>query len=222
MMSLYIDSADQAEVTRLLATGLFSGVTTNPSILDRAGLGSRDVPAVIEWATAAGAERVFAQVWGDTADAIVSRARALRAVSDRVVVKVAYSAHGITAARELADDGDVLITGIHRGWQVVPVLASRAAYVAPFVARMDTSGRDGMAETIAMQKAVDATNAGLQVLAGSVRTPDQILTLIQAGVRNVTFGPAVWQEFFEDDVTLEAVANFERLADAHLAVRAVA
>ena len=46
------------EVVDLLATGLFRGVTTNPAILDKAGLGSIDIPDVIRWATAAGAERV--------------------------------------------------------------------------------------------------------------------------------------------------------------------
>ena len=56
----------------LLATGLFRGVTTNPAILDKAGLGSIDIPDVIRWATAAGAERVFVQAWGTSADDMVA------------------------------------------------------------------------------------------------------------------------------------------------------
>ncbi|MGI8546352.1 MAG: transaldolase family protein [Gemmatimonadaceae bacterium] len=49
MITFFIDSAERADVERLLATGLFGGVTTNPSILVKSGLGSRDIPEAIAW-----------------------------------------------------------------------------------------------------------------------------------------------------------------------------
>ena len=214
MISFYIDSAERHEVERLLATKLFAGVTTNPAILAKAGLGSRDVPTVIEWATQAGAGRVFAQVWGSSVSELVERGRAWRALSDRVVIKVAYSRSGIEAARQLSADGEVLVTAVHDPSQVLPVALSGASYLAPFLARMDAAGRDGLAAALAMQQAIDAAGMPLQLLAGSIRTPEQILTLAQAGVRNVTLGPAVWELFFTDAVTLAAVDTFERLASS--------
>lgn len=212
MLAFYVDSADRSAAERMLATGLFAGLTTNPAILAKAGLGTADVPDVVRWAVDAGAPRVFAQVHGDTADELVARGERWRALSERVVIKVAYSEAALAAARRLAGGGEVLVTGVHQAWQVLPAMASGATFVAPFVARMDAAGRDGLAEVEAMTAAVAATGASLQVLAGSVRTPDQILRLARAGVRHITFGPAVWEQFFGDDVTREAVAAFEQLA----------
>jgi transaldolase len=61
MVASSIDSADRADVIRLLANGLLAGVTTNPAILKKVDLGSRHIPAAMKWAVDAGAERVFIQ-----------------------------------------------------------------------------------------------------------------------------------------------------------------
>lgn len=211
-LDFYIDSAVEAEVTELLATGLFRGVTTNPAILDKAGLSSADIPHVIEWATAAGAERVFVQVWGQTVADMVDLGRRFRRVSSQVVVKVPYSSLGVTAAGALADEGEVLVTAVHSSAQVLPIVLAGARYLAPFVGRMDQAGRDGVAEALAMQEALRGLHASTQLLAGSLRQPEQILRLAQAGVQHFTMAPAVWRLFFEDDVTAAAVANFQHLA----------
>ncbi|MET0885294.1 MAG: transaldolase family protein [Mycetocola sp.] len=212
MVTFFIDSADRIEVTRLLRTRLFGGVTTNPAILDKAGLGSADIPDLVAWANDAGAGRVFLQSWGKSAAELIERGEGLRALASNVVVKLPASRDGIEAAAQLSRGGDVLVTAVHAATQVFPVMASGATYLAPFVGRMLAGGRDGVAETIAIQHAVAATGSSLQVLAGSLRTPEQVLELASAGVRNMTFGPAVWDLFFDDDMTDDSVENFERLA----------
>ena len=63
-MRLYLDTADRAAAEELLGTGLFVGVTTNPTILQRSGLGIAAVPDIYKWATAAGVQEVFFQSWG--------------------------------------------------------------------------------------------------------------------------------------------------------------
>lgn len=210
-MQLYLDSADRAVVGPLLATGLFAGVTTNPSILDKSHLGSADLRDYLAWALDHGAPRVFGQVWGDAAE-MVARGRDLRALSDRVVVKVPFGPAGVQAARVLSADGDVLVTALHDARQIVPVLASGATYAAPFVARIDAGGGDGMAEVAAMQSAITATGSPLQLLVGSLRTPDQLLALAQQGIRSATIAPAIWSEFFAHEATASAVAAFHELA----------
>ena len=212
MVTFYIDSAVRNEVTELLASGLFGGVTTNPAILDKAGLTGADIPDVIAWATEAGADRVFVQSWGATVQEIVDRGVMFRAHGSHVVVKVPMSRNGIGAARILSRDGDVLVTAIHGATQVLPVMVSGASFVAPFIGRMTAVERDGVAETISLQNAIDGTNSQLKVLAGSLRTPEQILELATAGVKHMTFAPAVWDLFFEDGPTELAVENFERLS----------
>jgi TalC/MipB family fructose-6-phosphate aldolase len=212
MTTFYIDSAERAEVTRLLATGLFGGVTTNPAILDKAGLGSRDIPALVEWAVDAGAQRVFVQSWGSSAAEIADRGAAFRALAPNVVVKVTASREGVEAARLLSPGGEVLVTAVYSAAQVLPIMASGATFLAPFVGRMIAAGRDGIGEVVAMQRALDATGSHLQILAGSLRTPEQILELASAGVQSFTMGPPVWDLFFDDELTASSVASFHELA----------
>jgi transaldolase len=214
MLTLFVDSAVSADVDRLLATGMFSGVTTNPLLLDRAGLTSADIPDFVARTLAAGAERVFVQSWGATPDEIAGRGREFRQLSDRVVVKVPGSLEGMQAARKLSADGDVLVTAIYSADQIPAVIASGATYTAPFLGRMIAAGRDGIAEVTRMQAVIGATGSPLELLVGSLRTPEQVVALASAGVRNFTMGAAVWDLFFSDELTAESVAQFENLATA--------
>lgn len=212
MVSLFVDSANRADVTRLLKTGLFTGVTTNPAILDKSGLTSRDIPDFVHWATDAGAKQVFVQSWGKTANEIAERAERFRLLGPNITVKVTASLEGIIAAKSLAQTGSVLVTAVYSAAQVIPIMASDATFIAPFVGRMDAGGRSGVAEVRSIQLAIDAAGSPLQVLAGSLRTPQQILELAHAGVRNVTFSPSVWDAFFNDEMTAASVDQFEQLA----------
>ena len=63
-MHLYLDTADRAAAEPLLATGLFAGLTTNPTILQRASRGVADIEDIHGWARAAGAKEIFFQEIG--------------------------------------------------------------------------------------------------------------------------------------------------------------
>lgn len=63
-----------------------------------------------------------------------------------------------------------------------------------------------------MQRAIAGSGASLQLLAGSLRTPEQVLELAILGVQNMTLGPDVWDLFFQDEQIIAAAENFERLA----------
>ncbi len=91
-------------------------------------------------------------------------------------------------------------------------MAAGAAFIAPFVGRMISNGRDGIAEVLAMQQAIEASGSDLEILAGSLRTPEQILELAFGGVRNMTFAPGVWDLFFKDELTAQSVEEFHALA----------
>lgn len=212
MTTFFIDSADRKQVTELLSTGLFGGVTTNPEILSKAGLGSNDIPDLVDWATGAGAKRVFVQSWGKTSGEIAERGQELRSLGSNVTVKVPASREGIEAAKILSGGGPVLVTAVYTAAQVLPIIASGASYLAPFVGRMIAAGRDAVADITRMQQVIDATKSGLEILAGSLRTPSQVLDLASAGVRNVTLGPPVWDLFFNDELTRASVERFEELA----------
>lgn len=215
MTAFYIDSAQRRVVEPLLRSGLVAGVTTNPTLLETAGVRNDAIPDLVSWATAAGARAVFVQAWGATADELERRGRALRSLGDAVVVKLPVTPAGLQATARLEADGvPVLVTAVYSATQVLPTMAAGASLIAPYLGRMNDAGRDGFAEIEAMQRVVDASGSSLRILVASLRTAADVLRLAEVGVRDFTLAPAVWAELAADPLTDAAVAEFERASRA--------
>ena len=100
-MKLYLDTADRSAAESLLATGLFAGVTTNPTILQRASKGVADLGDIYRWAIAAGAHEVFFQAWGTDAATLIERGQWLRDLGQEVVVKFVATRDGCDGLRRV-------------------------------------------------------------------------------------------------------------------------
>ena len=204
-MHLYLDTADRAAAEPLLATGLFAGLTTNPTILRRAGRTVADIPDIHRWATSAGAQEVFFQAWGPD---LVGKGRELRSLGDEVVVKVTASIEGAAACATLSAEGvPTLLTAVYAPGQAMIAAVAGATYVAPYLGRMTDAGRDGHGDVLAMQEILAGT--GTRILLASIRDVPSMVALARRGVECFTFGPAVAQQFFADELTAEAVRTFE-------------
>lgn len=215
MIRFYVDSADLDEVTPLLRTGLFAGLTTNPTLLQRAGVGNADIPQVVERARSAGAATVFVQAWGGQADELVRHGRWIARLGDDVVVKVPVTTDGLEATARLSSEGvPVLVTAVYRTSQVLPAIAAGARYVAPYLGRMDDAGRDGLGQVGAMQRIIDASGSDLRLLVASLRSADAVVALAQLGVTDFTLAPSVWTALSEDPLTASAVDVFEAASAA--------
>lgn len=213
MLKLYVDSAVREDVERWLATGTVHGVTTNPTLLQRAGLRMADLPEVYRWATAAGAREVFFQAWGQTAAEILECGRRLRAIGPQVVVKVPASREGVTATAALSGEGcPTLLTAVYNASQALLAQAAGARYIAPYLGRMGDAGRDGHEEVVAMQEALDGVGGDTEILLASIRSISQVLELSRHGVSAYAVNPAVLDELFADELTAQAVATFEQAA----------
>lgn len=212
-MRFYIDSADREVARPLLSTGVFAGLTTNPTLLRTAGVANRDIAALVGWATAAGARTVFVQAWGADAQALEASGRAIREFGPNIVVKVPATRDGIqVTARLESAEIPVLVTAVHEASQVLPAMAAGAHFVAPYLGRMNDAGRDGYAEIAAMQRVIDTSGSELQILVASLRTPADAMRLAEIGVRHFTLSPKVWDRFFDDELTATAVHAFEDAA----------
>lgn len=211
-MTLYVDSADADAVPPLLATGLFAGITTNPTILARSELGQDDLPDVYEWATAAGARTVFMQALGTDRDQLLDSGRGLRSIGDRVAVKVPATRAGASAARALADEGtSVLLTAVYHAAQALLAEAAGSHFIAPYVGRMTDNGRDGIAEAVRMRTIL--ADGSTRVLAASLRSIDDIAALSAGGVQDFAIPVLLCEELLADPLTVEAAANFEAAWD---------
>lgn len=210
-MHLYLDTADRSAAEDLLATGLFRGVTTNPTILQRASLGVADIPDVYHWATGAGAGEVFFQAWGEDTATLVERGRRLRALGDEVVVKLVASRSGTAACAHLSSEGvPTLLTAVYDPGQAIAAAAAGATYIAPYLRRLTAAGRDGLGDVLAMHELLTATGSGTKVLLASIPDGPSMVTLARHGVDCFTMAPAIAEQLFTDELTAAADEEFEQ------------
>jgi TalC/MipB family fructose-6-phosphate aldolase len=210
MLDLYVDSAVREDVEPLLALGAFKGVTTNPTILHRAGLTGADLPEVYRWAAAAGVKEIFVQAWGDSTDDLVTSGQRLMELGDLTVVKVAATKHGIAAGARLVALGiPVLLTVVYAAHQAVTAAAIGARYLAPYIGKMADDGRPAREETATMHRLLRATGSPTRVLAASVRNTADLVHLAEQGVDAFTLPVAVARKLFDDPSTSAAAAGFD-------------
>jgi len=214
----FLDTADVAEYARWLPTGMFYGVTTNPLILQRAGLPC-DLETVRRLHDACiedyGMEVFMAQAWGGTTEALVECGKNLAAIGGEggtLVVKLPLTKEGVAAAAQLRCG--LCMTTCYAPHQVLTSCAVGAEYVAPYLGRLGDAGRDGMGLVGQMQAIADnqAGDAETRVLVASIRDAEQMADLAAQGCDTFTFSPAVAAQLFGEELTLNAAADFEAAA----------
>lgn len=206
--ALFVDSADRARVASFLEGGLVRGVTTNPTILERDGHRWSDAPALAaEWITA-GARELFFQTWGEDAAEMHAHAAEIRAFGAPVGVKVPATRTGFRVAAELAADGaEVLLTAVQTPAQALAAAGIGVTYIAPYLGRLRDAGLDGDALVASMQGMCAGSRT--EVLAASLRSPDDLTGLRAHGVNVFTAAPDVLDAVLFDAVTESSAAAFE-------------
>ncbi|MDT0137627.1 transaldolase family protein [Acidovorax sp. PRC11] len=215
---LYIDSADIAQIEACLPHPVIHGVTTNPTLLRRAGVSRADVPGLLARCIERGARQVQAQVHSAEADGMLEDARGLLRHFDagQLVVKIPATRQGLQAGAHLIAQGvPVTWTAVYALEQAHFAAQLGAAYAAPYLGRLNDSGVDGLARIAQMQALVaqaPAARARTRLLVASVRSRDAYLALLQLGVGAITIPPHLFAELTDHPATLEAERGF--LADA--------
>lgn len=218
-MHLYLDSADATELARVLPSPLVAGVTTNPTLMRRAGLGWDDLPDLVRRLRDLGVATVHVQVRHADTEGMLRDARGALALGDgmTVITKLPATRAGFAAASALRAAGaPVTMTAVVEPEQVLWSAMVGARYAAPYLGRMDESGRDGLAVVGAMQAVARAYGAAhdpaLRLLVASIRSREAFRDLLRLGVGAVTVPVALFAALTEHEATLAAERAF--LADA--------
>jgi transaldolase len=216
-LRLLLDSADPAAWAEWLPSGLFRGVTTNPTLLRRAGqpCSLEHLALLTARAIDGGVQELHLQAWGSD---VLACGRALFALAPgRIWVKLPITRAGAAAARSLIAEGcPVTFTACYEPAQVLLAAALGADYIAPYLGRITDLGRDGHAELIRMQRIVEgaaqSAQEGLQLrlLVASLRSTEDLARLAAEGLNTFTISPAIAAELFAVEPTLAAAAQFER------------
>jgi transaldolase len=191
-MKFFIDTANLDEIREAHSLGLVDGVTTNPSLCAKIGVCEKKqfrehIRQICELVQGP----VSAEVVATDAKAMVAEARELAEIHDLVAVKIPMTADGLKATRILAeDDIRVNMTLIFQPMQCLLAAKAGAAYVSPFIGRLDDINHRGM--EIVEQTLTIFENYGFdtEIIVASVRSPLHVLeaALVGADIATVPFG----------------------------------
>lgn len=212
---LYLDSADFEELRRCLPHPVLHGVTTNPTLLQRAGVRRSEITGLLGRCLALGARQVQAQVHSADAEGMLRDAEGLLAPFDpgQLVVKIPATREGFLAGALLSERGvPVTYTAVYALEQAHFAAQLGAAYAAPYLGRLQDAGVDGLALIAQMQAVVAKSGAATRLLPASVRSREAYRSLLQLGVGSITIPPRLFGELVAHEATLQAERGF--LADA--------
>ncbi|MFA7248710.1 MAG: fructose-6-phosphate aldolase [Dehalococcoidia bacterium] len=212
-MRIFMDTANIDEIRRGAALGVVDGVTTNPSLLAKEGVQYRD--RVLEIASVVDGP-ISAECISSDLEPLLAEARRVAAWHENVVVKVPMGEVGLQAIRQLAQEGiRVNCTLIFSPNQALLAAKAGAAYVSPFVGRINDAGQDGMAVIRESVRIFDAFHLPTQVLAASIRGARDVTECALAGAHVATIPSAVLFQMMQHPLTDKGIEIFLRDAQKY-------
>jgi transaldolase len=209
-MKIFIDSADIEEIREAAAMGILEGCTTNPTLLAKAG---RKIETAIPEICDVVSGPVSAEVVGTEYDAIMKEGRSLAKLHKNVVVKVPMLIDGLRAVRTLKEEGiRTNVTLCFSACQALLAAKAGAAYISPFLGRVDDTAQDGT--ELVEQIVTIYSNYGFEteVLAASIRSPLHVVQVALLGAHCATLPIAVIRQLIKHPLTDVGLERF--LADA--------
>ena len=209
-MKFFVDTADISEIRDLAVAGFLDGVTTNPSLIAKAG---RPVADVIKEICQTIEGPVSAEVTATDFDGMIAEGKRLASIAANVAVKVPSTWDGFRACRALSQLGHkVNVTLCFSANQALLAAKAGATFISPFVGRLDDLGLEGMEVIREIRTIYDNDKSfKTQILASSIRSPLHVKQAAMAGADIATIPPAVLRNLAKHPLTDKGLVSF--LAD---------
>jgi transaldolase len=208
-MDIFLDTADVAEVEKLVETGLIDGVTTNPTLIAKTG---RPWKQVIQDLCLLVDGPVSAEVSALEYEPMLKEGRYLAEIDEKIAVKVPLTPAGLRVCKDLSDDGIMVnVTLCFSPLQALLAAKAGASFISPFVGRLDDIGYEGMdlihqIQNIYQNYVIIETD----ILAASIRHPQHVLQAAKAGAEIVTIPPNVFRALYNHPLTDSGIETFVR------------
>lgn len=186
-MKFFIDTANINEIKEAYSMGMVDGVTTNPSLVAKE---DRDFEPLIKEICDAVNAPVSAEVISLDSEGMTSEGRRLASIHEHIVVKLPMTIDGIKATRSLSSEGiKTNVTLVFSPLQALMAAKAGAAYVSPFVGRLDDISSDGMQLVEQIVQIYRNYAFDTQIIVASIRHPLHILeaALMGADVATIPF-----------------------------------
>ncbi|MBJ3776109.1 fructose-6-phosphate aldolase [Acuticoccus mangrovi] len=206
-MQFFVDTADVSEIKSLAETGMLDGVTTNPSLIMKAGRPMAEVIAEIADIVDG---PVSAEVTATEKDQMIAEGKKLAAIAPNIAVKLPLTWDGLKACRALTGDGHMVnVTLCFSAAQALLAAKAGATFISPFIGRLDDIGLDGM-KLIEDIRAIYDNYEDLRtaILAASIRTVNHVQQAAIAGSDVATVPPGVLSKLIEHPLTDKGLDQF--------------
>jgi len=209
-VSLYLDSALAGDAQRVFSTGLVKGITTNPSLVAQTRRSAKDVIAELcDLSTGI----VFHQLTEGDFTQRKSEATQMAGIRPgRVGLKIPCTYENLSLACELVGLGYIVgITAIFSTPQVYLACQAGAQYILPYVNRSTRLLGDGISLVHQMRTVIDAEKSNTQIIAASIKTPDEATSTLLAGAHHLTLTLRIIEAMGDHPLSNQAIEEFARV-----------
>lgn len=208
-MLILIDDAHLDQIERLYEKYPYDGVTTNPTILKRAGNSPMEQLKAIRKAIPASSQ-LHAQVLSTESDQIIKEAHhMLSQLGEKTFIKIPVSREGLKAISVLAKEGvSITATAIYGPLQGFLAAKAGAKYVAPYVNRLNNLCYDGLQVAKDIHTMLKLHSLDCDVVGASFKNSQQVFELCKFGIGSVTAAPDVLDALLDNGITDNAIAAF--------------
>lgn len=207
-MKLFLDSAIIKDIDSRLASGVISGVTTNPTLIKKSGREPDDVYA--DLIQDLGVKDVSIEVNGQFADQLIENGIQYGKMwVDQATIKLPCTPEGIRACKMLSFMGiRTNMTLVFSVSQAILCALAGATYVSPFVGRLDDNGHDGILLIREIAKVFCHNRSDTKILAASIRDASTVGKAFQAGAHICTIPPKVFDDMYKHVLTDKGLFQF--------------
>ncbi|MFN3274349.1 MAG: fructose-6-phosphate aldolase [Paracoccus sp. (in: a-proteobacteria)] len=205
-MKFFVDTADIAAIKELHELGMVDGVTTNPSLILKAG---RDIAEVTREICELVPGPVSAEVVAADAEGMIREGKHLAQIASNITVKVPLTWDGLKACRALSDEGHMVnVTLCFSAAQALLAAKAGATFISPFIGRLDDIHIDGMDLIADIREIYDNYGFETEILAASIRTVNHIVDAAKIGADVITAPPAVIKSMVKHVLTDKGLEQF--------------
>ena len=209
VMKIFLDCSDPELILQAFDTGLIDGVTTNPSLMLKAGNDPRDVikeiSQIFPWNSS-----VSAEVVGDTAEEMLQMAEDYIDIGPNITIKVPCTFEGLKACKRLSSDEiNVNVTLVFDTAQAILAAKAGATYVSPFVGRVFDQSFDGIGVIEEIADVFATHNTNTQVLAASIREVYQVSSAFRVGADICTIPITIFHKMYRHLLTDKGLELFD-------------
>jgi transaldolase len=208
MAQIFLDTAKLDEIREAASWGVLDGVTTNPTLMMRAGTADlkTNTLKIVELVQGP----VSAEVISTDAAGMVEEARDILSWSEHVFVKIPAIVEGLKAMQEISSwpNGRINATLVFSPVQAYLVARAGASFASIFVGRIDDAGLDGMEVVRQTRQIFDNYGFGCQVLAASIRHTAHVVDALLCGADIITLPFDVLQKMVRSPFTDAGMESF--------------